>query len=142
MREEVRSFLVEAAEKAGLGQEASGVVAAGNGRLDKGAREYGEDSWKGKTPEELAAELAEECIDGPTWAGIFAARVREGDEFLFEDAEHLALIAQEVSVKLLEGWSAATHLLTEALEDSRQRKRAQVEKVTPPPEPVTCLDTP
>jgi hypothetical protein len=140
MREDFLIFLAAAADKAGIAEQTSGVVAAGNSRLDKGREEYGENSWRDKTPEELAAELAEECIDGPTWAALFAARVRDGDDFLPDDAAHLAAIAQEVSVKLLQAWRVSTHLLTEALEDSRKR-RADAEVVVPEP-PVTCLDTP
>jgi hypothetical protein len=142
MREDVRTFLAEAAAKADIAHETSVVQAAAKDRLDKGAEEYGEEAYKAKTPEEVLGEMGEEAIDYPTWSALFALLCREGDFFLPEDGEHLAICAQELSAKVLRVWRDSTHQMAEMVEEARQNKALYDAKTTPPPPPVTCLDTP
>jgi hypothetical protein len=118
------------------------VQAAAKDRLDKGAEEYGEEAYKAKTPEEVLGEMGEEAIDYPTWSALFALLCREGDFFLPEDGEHLAICAQELSAKVLRVWRDSTHQMAEMVEEARQNKALYDAKTTPPPPPVTCLDTP
>lgn len=70
-------FLRQVARQAGLSGLTEQFVAACAGRLAKGAQEYGgDDAFVTKAPDWLLKNAAEEGIDLPAWALLFAQLVR------------------------------------------------------------------
>jgi hypothetical protein len=136
------TFFDRAIKRAEISEKAA-LVKELNRRREKGEAEYGASApWHRKAPEELNAEACEECVDAPNWWEFFARSCHFPGEFLPEDAELLENAAVEAVAHVLRAGEVGRHMIVELLEECRERKRAHDEKVTPPPEPVTCLDTP
>lgn len=70
-------FFRQVARQAGLSGLTDEFITACGSRLAKGAQEYGGDnSFADKPPEWLLRNAAEEGIDLPAWAVLFAQRAR------------------------------------------------------------------
>ena len=84
-------------------------------RLEKGAREYGEHSWRAKTLPELLKEIGEEGADVAGW-GVLAAQLvnhEAGEELIGQEA------SAEIQTHLVRG-AALALLLNEEMREARQ----------------------
>jgi hypothetical protein len=102
-----RRWLRRVAEEAGH-QDPDALLAACQGRLAKGAQEYGNDSFMAKSFPQLVEEALEEGVDFPVWLVLAIQRFQtERDQLPAGAADHVERILLTAAAKVIEGWYAA-----------------------------------